>query len=176
MRVWRKFAVRSLLVATTALSAELVVTNTASADITVTQASAGAGRLTLRGKTNPYSVLTLDGGVASVKARASGAFDFGALSYIPGRCVVMITSPGQPSVVVNVANCAPISLKSRGNWNALDTYVTDELVFYNDSTWRAKQPVPSQIAPGPSRGSCWRRRMRMRVEVCNLIVAIRVSR
>ena len=133
----------------------MILVEAASAAITVTQASVGAGKLKLRGKANPGSILTLDGGVATVRTRSSGAFDFGNLSYVPGRCVVKLTSPGQPAVVVSIANCAPISLTSRGEWSAATAYVTDELVFYDGSTWRARQPVPSQIAPGPAGEAYW---------------------
>ena len=155
MRVLQRFAIRSVLAATTALSAEVILVEAASADIFVTQASVGAGKLKLRGKANPGSLLTLDGGVATVRTRSSGAFDFGYLSYVPGRCVVKLTSPGQPAVVVSIASCAPISLISRGEWSAATAYVTDELVFYDGSTWRARQPVPSQIAPGLAGEAYW---------------------
>ena len=155
MRILQRFAIRSVLAATTALSAEVILVEAASADIFVTQASVGAGKLKLRGKANPGSLLTLDGGVAMVRTRSSGAFDFGYLSYVPGRCVVKLTSPGQPAVVVSIASCAPISLISRGEWSAATAYVTDELVFYDGSTWRARQPVPSQIAPGLAGEAYW---------------------
>ena len=155
MRILQRFAIRSVLAETTALSAEVILVEAASADIFVTQASVGAGKLKLRGKANPGSLLTLDGGVAMVRTRSSGAFDFGYLSYVPGRCVVKLTSPGQPAVVVSIASCAPISLISRGEWSAATAYVTDELVFYDGSTWRARQPVPSQIAPGLAGEAYW---------------------
>lgn len=147
MRIFSLRTVRSTLVATTGLSAAMLFSGEASAAITVTQASVSGGKLTLRGTAAPRSVLTLDGGVAATRARASGAFDFGYLPYIPGRCIVKVTSPGQPTVVVNIANCAPITLVPRGAWDNATSYMTDELVFHDGSTWRARQPVPSQLPP-----------------------------
>src|SRR6478736_1071726 len=133
MRVWGNFAIRSLFAATTALTTSVWISGSSVAAITVTQSTAGTGKLTLRGRADPGSTISLDGGVASVKARSSGTFDFGLLHYIPGRCVVRLTSPTQPSIVVNVANCAPIALKSRGEWSDVASYVTDELVFHDGS-------------------------------------------
>ena len=155
MRPLRKFAVKSLLVATTALSLGMFEAGSAFAAMTVTRAFAGGGKLTLKGKANPNSLIILDGGIATARANVMGAFDFGALAYIPERCVVRLTSNGQPTVVVTIANCAPITLKSKGSWSAATPYVTDELVFYGGSTWRAKQPVPAAVVPSLSSETYW---------------------
>lgn len=72
------------------------------------------GVLTLRGQTIPSSTVVLDGGVARATAGRTGNFDFGSLPYVPNRCVVKLSATGQPSVLVTVANCDPISLRARG--------------------------------------------------------------
>ena len=144
---------RTVLLATSVIA--IADHSAAMAAITVSAASINNGLLTLSGKANSNSVITLDGGVAHTKATASGTFTFSPLNYVPNRCVVVLTSPGQATVLASVANCGPISLKSRGAWSSVQTYLTDELVFQDGSTWRAKVPVPMQVKPGLDTSSYW---------------------
>src|SRR5690348_3096970 len=100
MRRLGQFAVRSLLVTTTAISASILQSTFAQAAITVTTATAKAGKLTISGKATAGSVIVLDGGIATATASSTGAFTFGtALSYIPHRCVVKLSASGQATVV-----------------------------------------------------------------------------
>ncbi|MEJ1937798.1 hypothetical protein WDZ92_47005, partial [Nostoc sp. NIES-2111] len=156
MRLSGRPVFRSAFLASSVLALGLFLSEGAYAAITVSKAvTSGGGKLSLKGSATPRSVIVLDGGVATAKTNAYGAFDFGSLGYIPERCVVRLESAGQATVLVNIANCAPVSLRSRGEWTSSTAYVTDELVFYGGSTWRAKQPVPSQLAPGLGSDAYW---------------------
>ncbi|WP_374331879.1 hypothetical protein, partial [Aestuariivirga sp.] len=139
MRLSGRSSFKSVLVASSVLALGLFFDDSAYAAITVTKAvTTGSGKLSLKGTATPRSVIVLDGGIATAKTNAYGAFDFGSLGYIPERCVVRLESAGQATVLVNIASCAPISLRSRGDWDSSLSYITDELVFYSGSTWRAK--------------------------------------
>lgn len=143
----------SLLVASVA--AMSAISMPAEAAITVDKASIKQGVITLQGTADAGAVIKLDGGVAKATADSNGKFDFGKLDYVPTSCVVKLTSPGQTTVLASVKNCDPIALKSKGNWSPTESYITDELVFHDGSTWRAKTKVPAQIAPSEMSGKYW---------------------
>ncbi|MEI8180950.1 hypothetical protein, partial [Aestuariivirga sp.] len=156
MKRFGQFAAKSFLVTTTALSAGILQSTIAQAAIVVTTASAGSGALAISGTATANSVILLDGGVASATTDSTGNFTFGtSLHYIPHRCVVKLTSTGQPTVLVNVSNCGPITFKSQGTWSSTATYINDDLVFYGGTTWRAIQPVPANIIPSATSSTYW---------------------
>jgi Collagen triple helix repeat (20 copies) len=144
---------RTILFASLAALSAFAVS--AQAAITVDRATIKQGVITLQGTAEPGVVITLDGGVAKVTADKTGKFDFGELNYVPGSCIIKLTSPGQTSVLASVRHCDPITLKSKGEWKPATSYITDELVFYSGSTWRAKGKVPAQIHPSEMNGKYW---------------------
>ena len=77
---------RTVLLATSVLA--VADHQAAMAAITVTTATINNGLLNLSGKAAANSTITLDGGVAHVKASTIGNFSFLPISYVPNRCVV----------------------------------------------------------------------------------------
>ena len=74
MKRFGRFAAKSFLVTTTALSAGILQSTIAQAAIVVTTASAGSGALAISGTATANSVILLDGGVASATTDSAGNF------------------------------------------------------------------------------------------------------
>jgi len=153
---YSRFVIRTLLVSSMAMSASIIGGTAAQAAIKVTVATITAGKLSLSGTATASSVITLDGGIATAKTGSGGNFTFGtALAYVPHRCVVKLTSSGQPTVLAKVANCSPVTLNIMDDWLSTQAYITDDIVFYGGTSWRAKQPVPANIIPSLSADIYW---------------------
>ena len=130
------------------------------ADITVTDAKVAAGRLIITGKTTaPSTWVRLDGQIGSqfnVKSDTEGAFAF-AIVYHPGDCIVdlqKLLSPTRLGAATPalVADCGPAGVSPRGPWSSAATYVTNDLVTYQGSTWRARRESSHAT---PAAGPLW---------------------
>jgi len=104
--------------------------------VTVTDAKVQGGKLIVTGQTPSASQnVTLDGRF-TVTSAANRVFSFSLTNYLPSDCVVGLkagTAIGQGVV----ANCGR-GLSPRGLWASATSYLSNDLVTYAGSTWRAK--------------------------------------
>jgi hypothetical protein len=115
------------------------------ADITVASAKIEAGRLIVAGTTATARMqVRLDGKTAAafnVVSDANRVFGFN-LVYRPDDCMVTLqkvtsTTVGAPLNAL-VASCGPRGLFPRGAWASGTSYLTDDLVTWLGSSWRAR--------------------------------------
>jgi hypothetical protein len=108
------------------------------AGVTVTDAKIQSGRLIVTGLTpGPNQQVKLDGRF-TVSSNASRAFAFSIANYLPPDCIVDLVS-GTATGVGVVANCAARGLSPRGAWATNLTYLRDDVVTFQGSSWRAKR-------------------------------------
>jgi len=106
--------------------------------VTITDAKVQAGKLIVTGQTPGASQnVTLDGRF-TVKSAANKVFSFALTNYLPSDCIVDLKS-GTATGTGVVANCGARGLSPRGTWASATAYLTDDLVIYKGSSWRAKQ-------------------------------------
>lgn len=130
------------------------------ADITVKVARINAGYLQITGTTAaPGMKVRLEGQTAPTFNTTSGAdraFSFNVV-YLPGDCIVALQHfmpPAKVGMATNavVADCGPRGVSPRGAWSARLPYLTNDLVTYLGSTWRAKQNNTNKV---PVAGAIW---------------------
>ena len=107
------------------------------AGITITDAKVQGGRLIVIGQA-PAALqqLKLDNRFATTSS-ASKAFAFSVPGYRPSDCVVEIKAGASIASAV-VADCPATGLSQRGAWAAGVAYLTNDLVTFLGSSWRAK--------------------------------------
>jgi Collagen triple helix repeat (20 copies) len=123
--------------------AALVVTLTAPATAaehitSLTKVTIEAGKLVIFGETRrARETVTLDDGVATAVSNQRGIFSF-EVEYLPANCLVelKVRNAIKPAVV---ANCGPKGINPLGAWRPTTRYVTDDLVTFRGSSWRAKR-------------------------------------
>lgn len=118
------------------------------AEISVTSAQIQAGKLVIKGTTDPGGMkVRLDGQTVPAFNVTSNTqtkvFTF-SLVYHPGDCIVALqrvfgnSSLGTATNAL-VGNCGPRALSPRGAWNASANYLINDLVTSLGSSWRAKR-------------------------------------
>ncbi|HVZ53239.1 MAG TPA: hypothetical protein VG986_14840 [Pseudolabrys sp.] len=105
--------------------------------VVVTDAKIDKGRLVVSGTANANARVTLDSKF-SAAASAAGSFSFNVV-YLPPDCTVDLTLNGAatPAAHAVVANCGPRGVNPLGAWSATTDYLTDDLVTWLGSSWRA---------------------------------------
>ena len=141
----RRYAASTVIFALALLPA--TAATAVAADLSVSDARIDAGKLVITGTSaTPNMRVRLDGQSGAgfnVTSTATGEFNF-SLVYLPSDCIVTLqklTLPstlGAPSHAV-VSDCGPRGVSPRGAWGATSTYLTNDLVTYQGSTWRAKR-------------------------------------
>jgi len=120
----------------TAVSA-LGVGSAFAAGVTVTDAKVQAGKLIVTGQTpNASQSVTLDSRF-TVTSAANKVFSFALTNYLPSDCIVDLKAGTSTGSGV-VANCGARGLAPRGAWVVSATYLANDLVTYQGSSWRAK--------------------------------------
>lgn len=139
MKVW--FFVASL--------ATLCITP-ASAAITVTNAVISKGSLQVSGTTTKGTSIRLDNAYSA--PIYAGRFSFALRNYHPDDCVVTLKTNvlRDPAVNAVVAGCGERGLTPRGEWSDTNSYLRDDVVTHDGSSWRAKKAVAalSKHEPG----------------------------
>lgn len=74
----------------------------------------------------------------TVTSNATNVFAFSIADYLPSDCIVDLKS-GTATGVGTVANCGARGLSPRGAWDPAATYLPNDLVLFQQSSWRAKQ-------------------------------------
>ena len=116
------------------------------AGVIVTDAKIQSGRLIVTGRTPaPNQQVKLDN-LYLAKSNATKVFSFNITNYLPSDCIVDLRA-GTASGSGVVANCAGWGLVPRGAWGANPTYLVNDLVTYQGSTWRA---LRRNINKGPA--------------------------
>jgi hypothetical protein len=130
------------------------------ADIAVNDAKIAGGKLVITGTTAaPGAWVRLDrqtDASFNVKSDAEGAFAF-RIVYHPGDCIVDLQELISPTALGEatsalVADCGPAGVSPRGAWNAGASYVRNDLVTYQGSTWRARRDNANAT---PVAGAVW---------------------
>lgn len=118
----------------------LVLFSTAAAfapSIIVTDAKVQGGKLVVTGQTPGASQqISLDGRF-TITSTAQKAFAFNLSNYLPSDCIVELKVGALTNSAI-VANCAATGLAPRGAWIASGTYLKNDLVTFQGSSWRAK--------------------------------------
>ncbi len=149
---------RTSVVATLAFAA--ITTAASAADVTVTDARIAGGKLLIAGSTTaPNTWVRLDGQSGddfNVKSDVNGAFAFGVV-YHPGDCIVDVQKLVAPTILgaatsALVADCGPAGVTPRGAWTATTAYLTNDLVTYQGSTWRARR---ENVRSTPQQSGNW---------------------
>jgi hypothetical protein len=105
--------------------------------IIITDAKVQGGRLIVTGQTpNARQQVKLDDRYTATSS-ASKAFAFNITDYLPSDCIVEIKA-GSLAATAVVSNCAATGLSQRGAWAEGTTYLKNDLVTFDGSSWRAK--------------------------------------
>ena len=108
------------------------------AGITVTKSEILNGRLYVSGTTLAAGQqVKLDNRFAAT-SNASKVFTFYIANYLPSDCIVDLVSGNATGVAV-VAYCGARGLSPRGAWVSNVSYLTDDIVTFQGSSWRAKR-------------------------------------
>jgi hypothetical protein len=119
------------------------------AAITVTSAKIEAGKLKVTGNSPTGTSVKLDNAFSA--NIVAGAFSFN-ISYLPSDCIAELTLVGAvaPAALAVIADCGPGGVKPMGNWNSGRTYVENDLVVSDGSSWRAKKNVVANLNKLPT--------------------------
>jgi Collagen triple helix repeat (20 copies) len=102
----------------------------------LTKVAIETGNLVIEGKTRRAGqTVKLDTGIATTVSDADKNFRF-ELVYLPPGCVVELKVRTEIKTAV-VANCGPKGVNPKGAWGRTASYVTDDLVTFRGSSWRA---------------------------------------
>jgi Collagen triple helix repeat (20 copies) len=137
-----------------ALSIGLVTVPT-SAAVTVNKAVIAQGSLQIEGTSTRGSVIKLDNTFSASIVQSQ--FKFVLRDYHPGDCVVSLKTNVNTDPAVNavVADCGMRGLSPRGAWLNGNSYVKDDVVVLDGSSWRAKKAVAAGTKPGLDGGRFW---------------------
>lgn len=121
----------------------------AAAGLTVTDAAIAAGRLSITGTTrSPRTRVTIVGTAFATISDANGRFAFEVL-HLPSDCIVDLATPTGTARAL-VARCGPRGIDPRGAWSTATTYLADDVVTHDGSSWRAlrtsKGSTPGRVA------------------------------
>lgn len=123
------------------------------AAITVTDAKVEGGRLIVTGAASAAGQqVRLDNRFTAI-SNVSKAFSFSLANYLPSDCIVDLTV-GTATVTGVVANCGA-GLSPRGPWGTNVSYLANDLVTYQGSSWRANRNNTNR--PPATSASDWER-------------------
>ena len=107
--------------------------------LTVDKAVIDQGSLQLEGTSTRGSAIKLDNTYSASIVQSK--FKFALRDYHPGDCVITLKANVglAPAVNAVVANCGMPGLSPRGAWLNGNSYVTDDVVVLDGSSWRAKK-------------------------------------
>ena len=119
----------------------------ASAAITIKAAVISRGSLQVSGTSTRGASIKLDNAY-SVPIYA-GRFSFVLRDYHPDDCVVTLKTNviRDPAVNAVVAGCGERGLTPRGEWRNTNSYILDDVVVHDGSSWRAKKAIASGLKP-----------------------------
>ena len=119
----------------------------ASAAITVTSAVISKGSLQVSGTSTRGTSIKLDNAYSA--PIYAGRFSFVLKNYHPDDCVVTLkTSVIQdPAVNAVVAGCGERGVTPRGEWRNTNSYILDDVVVHDGSSWRAIKAICSGLKP-----------------------------
>ncbi len=120
----------------------------ASSGLVVKVAKIEQGRLKVWGTSYKGSSVKLDG---IYTAQISGdTFSFNIV-YLPSDCIIDLTLIGATGTAkAVVANCGPRGVNPKGAWSNSTTYVENDLVTAEGSSWRAKHNDTANLNRQPS--------------------------
>jgi hypothetical protein len=108
------------------------------AGIAVTDEKIQNGRLIVTGTTlGPNQQVKLDNRYAAT-SNASRVFAFNLASYLPSDCIVDLVAGASTGSGI-VAGCGARGLSPRGAWGTNASYLANDLVTFQGSSWRAKR-------------------------------------
>ena len=107
------------------------------AGITITDAKVQGGKLIVTGQSPSANQPVKLDNQFTVNSNASKAFGFSLPGYRPSDCIVEI-KVGTLVAKAVVAHCGAAGLSPRGAWAAGAAYLTNDLVAFLGSSWRAK--------------------------------------
>lgn len=138
-----------------AVSALLMSASTAHAAITITTATVQAGALVVTGKSTTGTAVLLDAQLPSAPINtANRTFSLRLTNYLPTDCVGDLTLMGATDTLsVVIGNCSARGLNPRGDWSPATTYVKDDVVTYNGSSWRALANATANVGKIPDAGN-----------------------
>jgi hypothetical protein len=121
----------------------------AAAGLTITDAAITAGRLSITGTTrSPRTRVSIVGTAFATTSDAAGRFEFEVL-HQPSDCIVDLATPTGTAKAL-VARCGPRGIDPRGAWSTATTYLADDVVTHDGSSWRAlrtsKGSTPGRVA------------------------------
>jgi hypothetical protein len=108
------------------------------AGIAVKDAKIQNGRLYVTGTTATAGQQVKLDNRYTVTSNAQRSFTFSIANYLPSDCIVDLTS-GTATGVAVVANCGARGLSPRGAWVTNASYLKDDVVTLQGSSWRAKR-------------------------------------
>lgn len=117
--------------------------------ITVTDAAIAAGRLSITGTTrSPRTRVSIVGTGFATTSDAAGRFELEVL-HLPSDCIVDLATPAGTAKAL-IARCGPRGIDPRGAWSAAATYLADDVVTHDGTSWRAlrtsKGSTPGRVA------------------------------
>jgi hypothetical protein len=133
MKLERVYIASVMAIASPALTAPVQA-----AGITITDAKIESGRLIVTGVAPSPNIQVKLENYFTATSNASKIFSFSIANYLPPDCVVDATAGTAWGTGV-VANCAVRGVSPRGAWVTNMTYVVNDLVTFQGSTWRAKR-------------------------------------
>lgn len=107
------------------------------AGITVTDAKVQGGKLIVTGLSPAAGQAVKLDGLFTVNSNASKAFAFSLAGYRPSDCIVEL-SAGTSRTTAVVSHCGASGLSLRGAWAPGTSYLTNDVVTFLGSSWRAK--------------------------------------
>lgn len=126
----------------------------ANAAITITNATVQSGTLQVSGKSTTGTSVVLDGQFSAPINASNKNFSFSLNNYLPSDCIVDLILVGAPQTLsVVIADCGPRGLNPRGAWGAAATYLQDDIVTYNGSSWRALYNPSPNVGNIPDAGT-----------------------
>ena len=135
-------ACRSALLAVTAASVGFFLSpgavQGAAAAFAITDATVKGGKLIVTGTTTAANQPVKLDDQFTATSNGQNVFTFSLSGYHPANCVVQVKW-GSATQAAVVANCGELGLSPRGAWAAGASYLTDDLVTHQGSSWRAKR-------------------------------------
>lgn len=105
--------------------------------ILITEAKVQGGRLIVSGQAPSANQQVKLDNRFTVTSNGSKAFAFNLSNYLPSDCIVVVRAGALAATAV-VTDCAAAGLSPRGAWTTDTVYLPNDLVTFQDSSWRAK--------------------------------------
>lgn len=121
-----------------AVASLVLVEPAAATGISITDAKVEGGKLVVTGTAPGASQQVKLDDRYTAMSNASKLFSFNIANYLPSDCIVDLVSGSATGTGV-VADCAERGLSPRGAWGTNASYLTNDLVTFQGSSWRAKR-------------------------------------